>query len=309
MLGQDIRPGGSHSLYMPVARLYTRTQVDIPVVVKRARQDGPTVLLMAAVHGDEVTGIEIVRRMLVQVRERPIERGTLIAIPVLNVFGFIAMQRELPDGRDLNRFFPGSPGGSLASRLAHSLVHEVLPAADVVVDLHAGGAQRMNHPQVRYTEGDEHALMLARMFDPPIILRSKRIAGSLRNHMASSGKTYLLFESGASRQFDALTIQEGVRGMTRVLEGLGLWTSSGEPARGAQEIMESKWVRAPYSGLLEMNVANGAHVTKGEHLAHINDPFGTSLHALRAPFTGRVLCINTSPVVNQGDALLHLGVV
>lgn len=307
VLGENVLPGEVVSLDMQVAKLYTRTQVDIPVVVHRAKEEGPTLLIMAAVHGDEVSGIEIVRRILVQLKERPIQRGTLIAIPVLNVFGFIAMQRELPDGRDLNRYFPGSPNGSLASRLAHTLVNEVLPAADVVVDLHAGGAQRMNYPQMRYTEGDQRALELARMFDPPVILRSKKIAGSLRQHMATKEKPYLLFESGASKQFDPLTTAEGIRGISRILEGLGLWTGKSEEARGAEELFDSKWVRAPYSGLLEVIVPNGTQVAKGDQLAHINDPYGTSLHLVRAPFAGRVLCVNTSPVVNQGDAVIHLG--
>ncbi|MBP6312759.1 MAG: succinylglutamate desuccinylase/aspartoacylase family protein [Flavobacteriales bacterium] len=307
VLGESIRPGEHVTLDMQVAKLYTRTQVDIPVVVHRARQDGPSVLIMAAVHGDEVAGIEVIRRILVDLKKRPLEKGTLIAIPVLNVFGFIAMQRELPDGRDLNRYFPGSANGSLGSRLANSLVKEVLPAADVVIDLHAGGAQRMNYPQLRYTEGDQRALLLARMFDPPVILKSKIIAGTLRQYMVTKDTPYLLFESGASKQFDEQTTTEGIRGITRVLEGLDMWTGARQPARGAAELETSSWVRANHSGLLEIIVANGHHVEKGTTLANINDPYGTWQHQMRAPFSGQVLCVNTSPVVNQGDALFHLG--
>ena len=307
VLGESVKPGEHVTLDMQVAKLYTRTSVEIPVVVHRAKQDGPTLMIMAAVHGDEVGGIEIVRRILVELQHRPLERGTLIAIPVLNVFGFLAMQRELPDGRDLNRYFPGSAKGSLASRLAHMLVREVLPAADVVIDLHAGGASRMNYPQLRYTKGDERALELARMFDPPVILRSNTIAGSLRHHMFCHEKPYLLYESGASKQFDDHTIQEGTRGVTRVLEGLDMWGGPKDTPRGAAELMRSKWVRANYSGLLETTIPNGAYVSKGIILGHINDPYGTSLHHVRAPFAGRILCLNTSPVVNQGDALFHIG--
>ena len=307
VLGESIKPGEHITLDMQVAKLYTRTQVDIPVVVHRAKQDGPSVLVMAAVHGDEVSGIEVVRRILIDLKTRPLDMGTLIAIPVLNVFGFIAMQRELPDGRDLNRYFPGSATGSLGSRLANMLVNEVLPAADLVIDLHAGGAQRMNYPQLRYTEGDERALVLARMFDPPVILKSKIIAGSLRQYMVTQDTPYLLFESGSSKQFDDHTTTEGVRGITRVLEGLNMWTGARQPVRGAVELESSSWVRANNSGLMEPIVANGEHVEKGTILANINDPYGTWQHQVRAPFPGQVLCVNTSPVVNQGDALFHLG--
>jgi predicted deacylase len=292
---------------MQVARLYTSTEVDIPVVVHRAKKEGPSVLIMAALHGDEVTGIEIARRMLVALKRRPLDRGTLIAIPVLNVFGFLAMQREMPDGRDLNRCFPGSAQGSLASRLAHTLVKEVLPAADLVIDLHAGGAQRMNYPQVRYTAGDQRALDLARLFDPPVILRSKKIAGTLRHHMAGKGQTYLLFEGGASKQFDDLTTEEGVRGITRVLMGMNMWEQEPRSPRGGVELSTSTWVRANYSGLLDITTTNGSEVKKGDVLAYVNDPYGNSLNKVRAPFAGRILCVNTSPVVNQGDALFHIG--
>lgn len=309
VLGESIKPGEQLTLDMQVAKLYTRTAVDIPVVVHRARNEGPSLLLMAAIHGDEVGGIEIVRRLLVELGRRPLEAGTLIAIPVLNVFGFLAMQRELPDGRDLNRYFPGNRKGSLASRLAYTLVKEVLPAADLVIDLHAGGAQRMNFPQLRYTKGDQRALELARMFDPPVILRSNTIAGSLRHYMVSKEKPYLIYESGASKQFDDHTTQEGIRGVTRVLEGLNMWSGPKEPARGAAELNKSTWVRATFSGLLDTTVPNGAWVEKGEVLAYINDPYGTSLHRVKAPFGGQILCVNTSPVVNQGDALFRIGSV
>lgn len=307
VLGESIKPGEQVTLDMQVARLYTRTEVDIPVVVHRAKQEGPSVLIIAALHGDEVTGIEITRRILVALKRRPLDRGTLIAIPVLNVFGFLAMQREMPDGRDLNRCFPGSAQGSLASRLAYTLAKEVLPAADLVIDLHAGGAQRLNYPQLRYTAGDERALELARLFDPPVILRSKKIAGTLRHHMAAKKQTYLLFEGGASKQFDERTTEEGIRGVSRVLMGMNMWEQEPRSPRGAAELSTSKWVRANYSGLLDIVAVNGAEVKKGEVLAYVNDPYGNSLNKVRAPFAGRILCVNTSPVVNQGDALFHIG--
>ncbi|MBL8010529.1 MAG: succinylglutamate desuccinylase/aspartoacylase family protein, partial [Flavobacteriales bacterium] len=196
ILGESVRPGERRTLDLQVARLYTRTPVEIPVVVQRGPQEGPVLLLLAGVHGDEINGIETVRLVMDELKVRPLERGTLIAIPILNVFGFLAMKRELPDGRDLNRFFPGSASGSLASRLAHALVTEVLPAVDVTIDLHSGADQRHNHPHLRYTEGDERSLALAHAFDPPLLLKAAIRPKSIREHLVKQHKAYVLFEGG-----------------------------------------------------------------------------------------------------------------
>lgn len=307
ILGTSVKPGERHVLDLQVARLYTRTSVEIPVVVQRGKEDGPVLLLLAGVHGDEVNGIDTVRRILKDLDERPLERGTLVSIPVLNVFGFLAMRRVLPDGRDLNRFFPGSANGSLASRLAYALVTEVLPAVDVVIDLHSGADQRYNHPQLRYTEGDEYSLELAQVFDPPLILKSAIRAKSIRAHLHGTGKGYVLFEGGMARSLDEPAIREAHRGITRIMEHLGLWNGPSDTLRGATSMCNSKWVRAPLAGLFHPIMENGSKVSKGMVMGFVSDPYGELVKQVRATFDGHIICVNTSPVVNQGDALFHLG--
>lgn len=307
ILGTSVRPGERHVLDLQVARLYTRTSVEIPVVVQRGKEDGPVLLLLAGVHGDEINGIDTVRRILKELKERPLERGTLVAIPVLNVFGFLAMQRALPDGRDLNRFFPGSPNGSLASRLAHALVTEVLPAVDVVIDLHSGAEQRYNHPHLRYTEGDEASRNLAEVFDPPLLLKANIREKSIRSFLHGTGKSYVLFEGGMARSLDEDAIRVAFRGIGRVMEHLGLWKGPSDQTRGASVLSSSKWVRAPFAGLFQAVAENGSKVEAGMVLGLISDPYGELVKQVRAPFAGHIICVNTTPVVNQGDALFHIG--
>jgi predicted deacylase len=307
ILGTSVRPGERHVLDLQVARLYTRTSVEIPVVVQRGQEEGPVLLLLAGVHGDEVNGIETVRRILEDLKLQPLARGTVVAIPVLNVFGFLAMKRELPDGRDLNRFFPGSPNGSLASRLAHALVTEVLPAVDVVIDLHSGSDQRHNHPHLRYTSDDERSLEIAQAFDPPLILKAAIRERSLRAHMNKLGRSYVLFEGGKARSLDDDAIREAYRGVTRVMEHLGLWKGVSDTLRGPSHLSSSKWVRAPMAGLFHPIMENGSELEKGMVLGLIADPYGDHSKQVKAPFGGHIICVNTAPVVNQGDALFHLG--
>lgn len=308
ILGTSVLPGEHHVLDLQVARLYTRTSVEIPVVVHRGKEDGPVLLLLAGVHGDEVNGIDSVRRILNELKERPLERGTLVAIPVLNVFGFLAMKRELPDGRDLNRFFPGSANGSLASRLAHALVTEVLPAVDVVIDLHSGADQRFNHAHLRYTEGDEASLQLAEIFDPPLILKAAMREKSIRSYLHEKGTSYVLFEGGKARSLDEDVIREAFRGITRVMEHLGLWKGPSDSKRGATALASSKWVRSPNAGLFHPMMENGSKVQRDMVLGFVSDPYGDLVKPVKAPYSGYIICVNTAPVVNQGDALFHIGI-
>ncbi len=307
ILGESVKPGESLTMDLQVARLYTRTPVEIPVVVHRAPVDGPVLLLLAGVHGDEINGVDTVRRVLEQVRTRPIERGTLVAIPVLNVFGFLALERQLPDGRDLNRYFPGSPGGSLASRLAYALVTEVLPAVDVVIDLHSGAAQRYNYPHLRYTEDDERSLELSRVFDPPLLMKAPLRPKSLRTYMLGEEKTYVLFEGGKARSLDQDAIRVAYRGITRVMQHLGLWSNAMDQATGSIFLSSSRWIRASHAGLFHPMMENGSAVNEGMILGFISDPYGEVVHHVKARSSGHIMCVNTAPVVNQGDALFHIG--
>ena len=291
---------------MDIAKLPTRTHVEVPVFINRSKREGPFVLLLAGLHGDEINGVEILRRMLRAGHHRPL-RGAIICIPIMNIFGFISQSREVPDGRDLNRVFPGSPTGSLASRIAYTLLNEVVRHVDYALDFHTGGASRANYPQVRSVLEDEQSLELATVFNPPFILASKYLDKSLRKTAHSIGKSILLYEGGESLRLDEFAVQEGLNGALRVLHYLGMRSHSVPIDQPSVIIKSSTWIRAKTSGMFLAAVHNGEHVRKGTTLGTIMDPYGEFERKVRAPADGYVICINNHPLVNQGEALIHLG--
>ena len=291
---------------MDIARLPTRTLVEVPVFVNRAKKDGPILLLLAGMHGDEINGIEILRRMVRGKYHQP-QRGTIICIPIMNTFGFISQSRVVPDGRDLNRVFPGSPTGSLASRIAYTLLNEVVKHVDYALDFHTGGASRSNYPQVRSVLEDEQSLELAEVFSPPFILASKYLDKSLRKTAHSIGKSILLYEGGESLRLDEFAVQEGVNGALRVLHYLGMREDTVPIEQPPVLIKKSTWIRAKTSGMFLATVHNGAHVQKGDTLGTLMDPYGEFERKVRAPAEGHVICINNHPLISQGEALIHLG--
>lgn len=307
VMGEDIPPGASLALEFDVATLHTRNAIQVPVFVERAEADGPVLLLMGGVHGDEINGIDIVRRLVHGRHHRPL-RGTVIAIPVLNMFGFVNLSRKFPDGRDLNRVFPGSKTGSLASQFAWLFRTQVLPAVDYVLDFHAGGAERVNVAQTRCTLGDTAAVALAEAFGAPFIVQSKVIAKSLREAFVRAGKTAVLFEGGKSMHFDAAAIRHGEAGARRVMHHLAMGPEVPPPAQPSIVIRKSRWIRAPFSGMWHPQVARGAWVERGAVLGLVTDAFGTFEKPVKAGWSGYVFCINVAPVVNRGDAVFHVSV-
>lgn len=307
ILGTEILPGRGAELNMDVAKLHTHTPIQVPVIVHRAKEDGPTLLLMAGLHGDEINGMEIIRRIIRKGWNKP-NRGTVICIPVFNIFGFLNVRRELPDGRDLNRVFPGSNTGSLASQFAYHFMKEIAPVVDLVIDFHTGSAQRSNFAQIRCVFNDQESLKLARIFNPPFILHSSYIAKSVREALNKRGKKILLFEGGKTNSIDETIVTEGLDGVKRMLEHLQMRTFKAEKSeRVPVFIKESRWIRAMNSGVLVVYVANGVRVSKGTVLGVISDPFGKIERKIKAPMDGYVFCINEAPVVNKGDAVFHLG--
>jgi hypothetical protein len=281
------------------------TPVALPVLVLHGKQDGPVVWLSAAVHGDEVCGVEIIRQVVADLDPRSMV-GTVIAVPVVNVHGFNTGDRYLPDRRDLNRSFPGSERGSLAARVAHLLMTEVVSRCSVGIDLHTGSDHRSNLPQIRADLDDPGTLTLARAFAPPIAIQSRLRDGSLRQAASESGATVLLFEGGESLRFDSATIAAGANGVRRVLAYLGI-AGSAEPATGVVLLSRrSTWVRASKSGLLHLEANLGDRVEEGDQLATIFDPFGQRLARLRARHGGIVISHTHLPLVNQGDAIAHV---
>jgi predicted deacylase len=307
ILGKEILPGKGAQLNMDVARLHTRTPIQVPVIVERAKEDGPTVLLMAGLHGDEINGVEIIRRFLRKKLHKP-SRGTIICLPVFNIFGFLNIQRELPDGRDLNRSFPGTANGSLASQFAYHFMKEIAPHCDYIIDFHTGAAQRNNFPQIRCVMSDPESMELAQVFNPPFILNSSLISKTIRESMIKMKKKILLFAGGMANDIEEMIVEEGLNGTKRIIAHLGMRNYKIDITKDRKPIIlkESKWLRAPNSGMFQALVKNGAFVEKGEILAIVTDPYGNYEKKIKASSPGYIICVNKSPVVYKGDAILHI---
>ncbi|WP_248906471.1 succinylglutamate desuccinylase/aspartoacylase family protein [Flavobacterium sp. K5-23] len=308
ILGETILPGESKTINMEIAKLHTMTPLKIPIIVERSKLDGPTVLLSAGLHGDEINGVEIVRQLITQKINKP-KTGTIICIPVINVFGFINQKREFPDGRDLNRIFPGNKSGSLASRFAYHLLNEVLPHVDYAIDFHAGGASRFNVSQVRIAPNNSELKSLADVFHAPFALYSKNIAGSYRNACEKIGVKMLLFEGGKSIDLNEEVTRQGVEGSKRVLSHLGMLSDLQKiiiPDDETIYIKKSSWIRAKYSGMFHSITKVGSYIEKGQLLATISDPYGKIEHKVKSPNSGYIINVNEAPIVYQGDAIYHI---
>lgn len=310
ILGTEIRPGKQTLINLDIARLHTRAKVEVPVIVERSREDGPVLLLNAGIHGNEVNGVEIVREIISKKINKP-KRGTVICIPVLNVFGFLSQTREFPDGKDLNRVFPGSKNGSLASIFAFHLMNNILPHVDYCIDFHTGGANRFNSSQIRISRGNPELLELAKVFNPRFIVFAPNRERSFRQAATHAGKSVLLFEGGKSLDFHKRITMRGIRGVMQVMNHLGMRDFSEELAQMEMHesiiIEQSSWVRARHGGLFRFHIKDGARVEKGETIGSISDPYGKFEHKVRMPAGGHILGLNHAPIVYQGDALLHLG--
>ena len=310
ILGKKIHPGKSATINFNMAKLYTTTAVDVPIIIERAKKPGPVILITAGIHGDEINGVEVVRQLIVKEINKP-ARGTIICIPIINVFGFLNMTREFPDGRDLNRVFPGSKNGSLASRFAYQFVQKILPVADFCMDFHTGGASRFNAPQIRIHKGEELEMHYARIFNAPFTIVSKTITKSYRDTCAKQGKPVLLFEGGKSNNSNKIIARYGVEGVMRILahfEMLKPKFDVPDPTGETVVIENSTWMRAKYSGLLHIKIPFGKHVEKGEYIATITDPYGKLRHKVKAPHKGYIINVNESPIVYQGDAIFHISI-
>lgn len=300
-----IQAGQRTTVALPMAKLYTRTDMTLTAHVIHGRKPGPRLFICSTLHGDEINGIEIVRQVL---KRKDINNlhGTLIAIPVVNSFGFIQRSRYLPDHRDLNRSFPGSEKGSLGSRLAALFLKEIVAGCTHGIDLHTGSNHRFNLPQVRAGLDDPETERLAHAFGAPVVINSHVRDGSLRAAMADMGITVLLYESGEAFRFDDLSIRTGVKGIVSVMRAIGMLPPKMAPNQAIFKAHSSKWVRAPISGMLTNSVKTGKMVEKGDILGHVCDPFGENERTVCAPLSGLVIGRLNMPLVYQGDALFHL---
>ena len=307
LLGKIIPEGKRTVIDLKIAKLHTRTPINVPVIIEHSSNPGPVVLLLAGIHGDETNGVGIIREIIDQKLNKP-KKGTIICIPVFNIFGYLIQTREFPDGRDLNRMFPGTKNGSLASQFAYQFSEKIAPYVDYVIDFHTGGGLRDNIAQIRCNKNDSVGLELAKIFNPPMIVYSNNIVKSLRETLHKIGKVVLLFEGGKTNELNPTIINEGVNGTRNVLIHLGLIDGSITVREKPVFIKNSKWIRALDSGMLKVMISNGVYVKKREVLAVIQDPFGEFNKKVYAPFNGYVFCINKTPIVNKGDALFHLSI-
>ena len=305
--GESIAAGSHGVVRLPLPDFYTHAPTTMPVHIIRGRQAGPSLLVTSALHGDEINGVEIIRRLSGHPSVARI-KGTLILIPVMNVFGFVSQSRYLPDRRDLNRSFPGSPKGSMAARLANLVVAEILPICTHVIDVHTGAVARENLPQIRAAfSGNPELESLAKAFNAPVVLDAPLRDGTFRETAHQRGIPALVYEGGEALRFDELSIRAGVAGILNVLSHLGMIRKRMPRKAHTPLIAKStQWVRAPQSGVMRSLAVLGAKVAAGERLALIGDPFGDHEEAVVSPVAGIVIGRSRVPLVHEGEAVFHI---
>ena len=305
--GTVIRPGQRRLVELAIPDLYTHTSLNIPVQVINGRQDGPRLMVSAAIHGDEINGVEIIRRLLnLKILDRI--RGSLVAVPVVNVYGFINQSRYLPDRRDLNRSFPGSESGSLAARLAYTFINDIVDNCSHGIDLHTAAIHRENLPQIRaYLDSDEIKRM-AQAFTTPVVLHSNLVDGSLRQALYDRDFPIIVYEAGEALRFNEVAIRAGVQGIVSVMRELGMLPKQRRKGQKYEPLVtrNSSWVRAPQSGIMRMVTPLGAQVDQGQLLGVISDPFGEREESVEAPVSGIVIGRVNIPLANEGEGLFHI---
>jgi len=303
-----VKPGERRTIDLPITDLSTHTPMTMPVQIICGRKPGPTLFVCAALHGDEIAGVEIIRRVLKLSALRSL-RGTLVAVPIVNVFGFVSLSRYLPDRRDLNRSFPGSPKGSLASRLAHLFLGEIVTKCTHGIDLHTGAVHRVNYPQIRANLDDPEASGMATSFGVPVMINATLRDGSLRQAAAEQDVPVIVYEAGEALRFDEYSIRAGVKGVMRVMRTLGMLPAQKKGRKIPLEPIvarSSTWVRAPASGILRASVALGSQVRQSEALGMISDPFGENEVEINSPSDGILIGRTNLPLVHEGDGLFHI---
>jgi predicted deacylase len=311
--GLSVKPGERRLVDLPISKLSNHAPVTLPVHVLHGAQPGPTMFVSAAIHGDELNGVEIIRRLLRTLDPQSIN-GTLLCVPVVNVFGFISRSRYLPDRRDLNRSFPGSAGGSLAARLAHLFLTEIVKRSQIGIDLHTAAIHRINLPQIRCQfRKRPRVLELGRAFGAEVMLESAERPGSLREAARAAGVDVLSYEGGEGLRFDEFAIRAGVDGITGVMLKIGMLelAEGAEPPAGERRtpvlINASSWLRSPEGGVFRTAKRIGDAVMIDEVVGHVANPYEDVAVDVRSPRRGIIIGRTTLPIVNMGDALLNIG--
>lgn len=307
MCGNSIDAGTRRSIHLHLPEFYTYAPTTMPIHVVHGKQSGPRLLITSGIHGDEINGIEIIRRLLGHTSMKRI-KGTLILIPVVNISGFVGQSRYLPDRRDLNRSFPGSPTGSMAARLANTVATELLPVCTHMIDLHTGAVGRENLPQIRATlNGNAELKEIAMAFNAPVILDAALREGTFRQAAHKVGIPSLVYEAGEALRFDEVSIRAGVSGILNVLGHLGMVRKRTRKREHTPLIAKgSSWVRAPQSGIVRSLVALGSRVSQSETIAYISDPIGEHSDEVKSTASGIVIGRTRLPLVHEGEAIFHI---
>ena len=303
-----IAPGQLRRFELPVSRLATKTLVSLPVTVVNGVEPGPKLWLSAAIHGDEINGVEIIAQVLGRINPQKL-KGTIIAVSIVNVFGFIEQSRYLPDRRDLNRSFPGSESGSLASQLANLFMREIVDRSTHGIDLHTAAVHRVNLPQIRANLLDETTYRCAKAFGAPLMIHAKTISGSLRHAATKKGIPVLLYEAGEALRFDPLAIEVGIKGIMRVMNCLEMYQDDSITPAKSLKSSSSKWMRATCGGIFHLEVSLGEKVAKKQELGFITNAFGENRVSVKASVSGIVIGYTQNPLVNQGDGIIHLAII
>lgn len=304
--GKEVHPGEFAEIDINIARLPSHTVIDTPVYVYVAEKPGPVLGLMAGMHGDEINGMEIVRR-IIDSGFHKVQRGAVLCMPIINVYGFLNYSREVPDGKDINRSFPGTKTGSLASRVASHMTRDIIPVIDYGIDFHTGGAARTNYPQVRCMLDNDTNVRLASAFSAPFTIDSGFRPNSLRQTAAKKGKSIIVYEGGESIRFDDQAIEHGIEGTLRLMHHLNMIDWAPESKEPSRIIRDSTWLRSKHAGLFHTLVPCGAYIEKDQVVGAVTDPFGEFKEPVKSSWSGYVIGLNNNPVVNAGDALLHIG--
>lgn len=305
---QTFGPGDRGEVSLPIGSLIDYQPVTMNIQVRRGKQEGPVLLLTAGIHGDELVGVEVLRRLLKSRRLQSI-RGSLVVVPVVCMPAFLARTRYLPDRRDLNRLFPGSRDGSLGGRLAATFADEIVTKADYAIDFHTGASGRPNLPQIRISPGDERALELAKAFKPPVIMETSQRDGSLRSLFAKENIPSLLYEAGEAYRLDTAAVRYGLRGIFSVMQHLEMLPpprSVKEPRTRTVVASGTTWVRAPQGGIFTPLVDLGKGVTPSTKLGLVGDPFGRHETPVTSGIDGVVIGLNREATADEGDALFHI---
>jgi predicted deacylase len=306
--GTIINPGENKTIKIKVAKLPSGTSINIVGHVFNAKAEGKRVLFLAGIHGDEVDGIEILRKVSEQKMFSDLLRGTVIVIPVLNVFGFINFKRDVPSGKDVNRSFPGNRNGSLASRVAKKLTEFILPNVEMIVDLHSGGETRYNYPQIRYTKSCKESFEIANIFNAPFIIEKAMIKGSLRKTARNLKIPTIVFEGGESGRFDEFAIKTGIRGINNILNHFNMISNTQNVEKSdVVKMNKTMWIRARDSGIINLIKKSGDFVNAKEPMAIIHDIYGEWSKPVLSPRKAYIIGHNNAPVVNMGDALFNIG--